>query len=277
MTDPWTEQLSDYVDGELSADEQRRLEVHLATCADCASVLAGLREVVQTAQTLESSAPPMDLWPGIAARIAVDASPVGAPVTAKRAATRRGLLDWLDRRFTITVPQALAAAAALALVVGFGAWQMASHPASPGTVSTPQIASRIPTPTPSVTQPRADTTPAAGDQTTGPSSPDRSLNAATATTASTASSGGIDRRYDATIAELQRVLAEERSRLDPKTVQVLETNLAIIDRAVTEAKRAVDADPSNFYLRNHLASVMKRKADLLRQATLLAQEQGSEG
>src|SRR5262252_10036883 len=152
MTDPWTEKLSDYVDGELSADEQRRLEVHLATCADCTSVLAGLREVVQTAQTLESSAPPMDLWPGIAARIKVDASPVGAPVTAKRAATRRGLLDWLDRRFTITVPQALAAAAALALVVGFGAWRMASHPATPGTVSTP-IASRIPAPTPSVTQP----------------------------------------------------------------------------------------------------------------------------
>jgi len=273
MTDPWTEKLSDYVDGELSADEQRRLEVHLATCADCASVLAGLREVVQTAQTLESSAPPMDLWPGIAARIAVDASPVGAPVTAKRAATRRGLLDWLDRRFTITVPQALAAAAALALVVGFGAWRMASRP-NPGTVSAPPIAIRIPTSTPGVTQPRTDATQAADDHTTGPSSPDRSSDAATATTASTAST---DRRYDATIAELQQVLAQERSRLDPKTVQVLETNLAIIDRAVTEAKRAVDADPSNFYLRNHLASVMKRKADLLRQATLLAQEQGSEG
>jgi len=272
MTDPWTEKLSDYVDGELSADEQRRLEVHLATCADCTSVLAGLREVVQTARTLEPKAPPMDLWPGIAARIKVDASPVGAPVTAKRAATRRGLLDWLDRRFTISVPQALAAAAALALVVGFGAWRMASHPAARGTASTPQVASRIPAPTPSVTQPVTGTTQQGEDQTVGPSAPDRTPVA----TASTASTDG-DRRYDATIAELQRVLAEERSRLDPKTVQVLETNLAIIDRAVAEAKRAVDADPSNFYLRNHLASVMKRKADLLRQATLLAQEQGSEG
>jgi hypothetical protein len=155
---------------------------------------------------------------------------------------------------------------------------MASRPANPGTVSAPPIASRIPTPTAGVTQPRTGTAPAAGDRTTGPSSPDRPSEATTtASTASTAGSGSIDRRYDATIAELQQVLAEERSRLDPKTVQVLETNLAIIDRAVTEAKRAVDADPSNFYLRNHLASVMKRKADLLRQATLLAQEQGSEG
>ena len=272
MTDPWTEQLSDYVDGELSADEQRRLEVHLATCADCTSVLAGLREVVQTARTLEHSAPPVDLWPGIAARIKVDASSVGAPVTAKRAATRRGLLDWLDRRFTITVPQALAAAAALALVAGFGAWRMASRPAAPRTVSAPQVATRVPVP--STSQPATDTTQSADDQTAGPVSPDRSPVTATASTAST---GSIDRRYDATIAELQRVLAQERSQLDPKTVQVLETNLAIIDRAVAEAKRAVDADPSSVYLRNHLASVMKRKADLLRQATLLAQEQGSEG
>jgi len=153
---------------------------------------------------------------------------------------------------------------------------MASHPATPGTVSTP-IASRIPAPTPSVTQPVTSPVQTPGAQTTGPASPERATDAATASTASTGDAGGIDRRYDATIAELQRVLAEERSRLDPKTVQVLETNLAIIDRAVAEAKKAVDADPSNFYLRNHLASVMKRKADLLRQATLLAQEQGSEG
>src|SRR5438128_10150122 len=132
MTDPWTEQLSDYVDGELSADEQRRLEVHLATCADCTSVLSGLREVAMTARTLASQPPPVDLWPGIAARSGERrASSMGAPVTAKRAATRRGLLDWLDRKFTITLPQAAAAAAALAAVAGLGVWLWMSHGSSP--------------------------------------------------------------------------------------------------------------------------------------------------
>src|SRR5438128_10900293 len=143
MTDPWTEQLSDYVDGELSADEQRRLEVHLATCADCTSVLSGLREVAMTARTLASQPPPVDLWPGIEARIgARRASSMGAPVTAKRAATRRGLLDWLDRRFTITVPQAAAAAAALAIVAGLGVWLMIGLGSSrPAATSAPSLAS----------------------------------------------------------------------------------------------------------------------------------------
>lgn len=272
MTDPWTEQLSEYLDGELSADEQRRLEVHLATCADCTSVLAGLREVVSTARALPTQRPPDDLWPGIEARIGVRrASSMGAPVTAKRAATRRGLLDWLDRRFTITVPQAAAAAAALAVVAGAGVWLVTGRGSAPSTTApVTMISSRVtPTPAPE----KAAPTGTAGV----PSQPGVAAARPATEPAATASTAGFDRRYDATIAELQRVLAEERGRLDPKTVKVLESNLAIIDRAVADARRAVEADPSNFYLRNHLASVMKRKADLLRQATLLAQEQGSEG
>ena len=272
MTDPWTEQLSQYVDGELSADEQRRLEVHLATCADCTSVLAGLREVVTTAGALASQPPPVDLWPGIESRIGVRrASSMGAPVTAKRAATRRGLLDWLDRRFTISVPQAAAAAAALAVVAGAGVWLMMSRgPARSSSAPVTMISSRVTqAPAPDATTP----TGTAG----APSEPGVASARPTTEPARAASTAGFDRRYDATIAELQRVLAEERGRLDPKTIKVLESNLAIIDRAVADAQRAVEADPSNFYLRNHLASVMKRKADLLRQATMLAQEQGSEG
>lgn len=271
MTDPWTERLSDYVDGELSAEERQGLEVHLTTCAECGSVLAGLREVAARARTLADQPPPADLWPGIAARIG-GASSMGAPVTAKRAATRRGLLDWLDRRFTITVPQAAAAAAGLVAVAAIGMWLFLAHAPlrpAPATVlatrMSPAQSGGASVPTDTAEAPPTD------ERTVGPPSP---RPAATAATASVTSD---DPRYDATIAELQRVLAEERDRLDPKTVKVLETNLAIIDKAVGEARRAVAADPSNVYLRNHLASVMKRKADLLRQATLIAQEQGSEG
>jgi hypothetical protein len=83
-----------------------------------------------------------------------------------------------------------------------------------------------------------------------------------------------DPRYDATIAELQGILEHERSRLDPNTVKVVEKNLAIIDRAVTEARRAVAADPSSVYLREHLARVMMQKVSLLRQATQYAVAQG---
>jgi hypothetical protein len=82
----------------------------------------------------------------------------------------------------------------------------------------------------------------------------------------------VDARYDATIADLQRTLEEGRSRLDPKTIRVLEKNLKIIDRAVADARRAVDADPSSLYLREHLASMMKQKVSLLRQAAVLASQ-----
>jgi hypothetical protein len=91
-------------------------------------------------------------------------------------------------------------------------------------------------------------------------------------TAALAGYGGAG--YDAAIAELEQTLAAGRNRLDPKTVRVLEQNLQIIDRAVAEARRAVEADPSNTWLRSHLASTMRRKAELLRTATMLAAARG---
>jgi hypothetical protein len=77
------------------------------------------------------------------------------------------------------------------------------------------------------------------------------------------------RGYDAAVDDLERVLAEGRGRLDTATVRVLEQNLAIIDRAIAQARRAVAADSSNLYLNSHLAETMRRKIDLLRQAATL--------
>jgi anti-sigma factor RsiW len=78
-------------------------------------------------------------------------------------------------------------------------------------------------------------------------------------------------RYESAIAQFERVLAEGRDRLDTATVRVVERNLAIIDRAIDEARGALAADPSNAYLNRHLADAMRRKLDLLRRTTSLAQ------
>lgn len=75
--------------------------------------------------------------------------------------------------------------------------------------------------------------------------------------------------YDAAVADLERVLAEGRGRLDTATVRVLEQNLRVIDRAIEQARRAVAADSANAYLNSHLAETMRRKLDLLRQAASL--------
>jgi anti-sigma factor RsiW len=75
--------------------------------------------------------------------------------------------------------------------------------------------------------------------------------------------------YAAAVADLERVLAEGRGRLDSTTVRVIEQNLAAIDRAIAEAQRALNADSANLYLNSHLAQTMRRKLDLLRQAAAL--------
>ena len=70
--------------------------------------------------------------------------------------------------------------------------------------------------------------------------------------------------------QLERVLAEDRGRLDSTTVRVIEQNLAVIDRAIADARRALAADPGNPYLSTYLAHTMRRKIDLLRQAATIA-------
>jgi hypothetical protein len=76
--------------------------------------------------------------------------------------------------------------------------------------------------------------------------------------------------YDRAIADLERVLAENRGRLDTATVRVLEESLKTIDRALTRARDALARDPSDTYLNAHLAETMRRKLDLLRRAAALA-------
>lgn len=81
--------------------------------------------------------------------------------------------------------------------------------------------------------------------------------------------GARSRGYAGAIAELEAELARGRGRLDTTTVRVLEDNLALVDRAIREAERALAADPGNAYVSGHLARTRLRKLGLLRQATAL--------
>lgn len=208
MTHPWTERLSEYLDGELPPPERAALEAHLAECAECTDTLAGLRRVVARARAIEDRAPTADLWPSVAARI-------GA---------RRG-----PRRISFSLPQLIAAGIALVTASSAAGWML-----RPGTMPD------APGGAPVATLPSG---PAARPVATG--------------------------TYDAAVADLERVLAEGRGRLDTATVRVLEQNLATIDRAIAQAQRAVTADSANLYLNSHLAATMRRKLELLRQAAAL--------
>ncbi|MGH7510655.1 MAG: zf-HC2 domain-containing protein [Gemmatimonadales bacterium] len=135
-------------------------------------------------------------------------------------------------RWTFSLPQLAAAGIALMLLSGGTVWLLRSPATSPA-------------PAPVAT--------------TFSGSPAPAINA----------SHSVARSYTAAIADLEGVLAQGREQLDTATVRVIEQNLAVIDRAIAQAQRALEADPANLYLNTHLAETMRRKLDLLRQAATL--------
>ena len=80
----------------------------------------------------------------------------------------------------------------------------------------------------------------------------------------------VDAYYDGAIADLQETLEAGRAKLDAETIRVLEQNLAAIDHAIGQCRRALAADPMNVYLSDHLVSAKKRKLGLLRRAAAMA-------
>jgi anti-sigma factor RsiW len=79
--------------------------------------------------------------------------------------------------------------------------------------------------------------------------------------------------YEATISQLEQALAENRQSLDPVTIAVVESNLKIIDAAITEAIGALRRDPGNTYLRQHLGNTVEKKIEVLRRATGIGRAQ----
>ena len=84
-----------------------------------------------------------------------------------------------------------------------------------------------------------------------------------------------DAQFNAAVTDLEQILREERDRLDPRTVLIIERNLKAIDVAIQEARMALNDDPANAYLNSHLADARRRKLDLLRHATELASAGGN--
>jgi anti-sigma factor RsiW len=240
MHDTWTDKLSDYLDDELSPDERRALDAHLSTCADCAGALDELRQVVETAHGLTARPPAHDLWGGIANRLASapwsGASRAATPFRARPA-----------RRFSFTLPQLAAASLLLAAVSGGLTWTLRGRSDA--------------LPHQRATAADNSNTGVGGDVRLSPDAPAIGPPAATVSFA--------DAQYDAAVVDLERALDKGRSRLDTSTVAIVEQNLQIIDRAIAQARQALEADPANSYLSSHLVETRRRKLDLLRRATAL--------
>src|SRR5512132_438667 len=79
MTDPWTDRLSEYVDGELDAPTRQALEAHLTTCATCRATCDALERVVARARRVRYHEPAQDLWSAIERTIGEESPPRRRP------------------------------------------------------------------------------------------------------------------------------------------------------------------------------------------------------
>ncbi len=71
--------------------------------------------------------------------------------------------------------------------------------------------------------------------------------------------------YQEAAQELQDVIEAGREILDAETIQVLEENLAVIDKAISESAAALAQDPASPVLRRILADSMRRRVQLLQK------------
>lgn len=132
MTDRFQSRLSEYLDGDLTADEGGLVEHHLEGCDECAAIVDDLRAVRARAATLSERRPADDLWRGIESRIRA-----GSGKPRARAPRKVG------RRIAMTVPQLAAAALTLASLSAAGAWltlRGSTAPATDASESTPSAA-----------------------------------------------------------------------------------------------------------------------------------------
>jgi anti-sigma factor RsiW len=267
MQDSWMERLSEYIDGDLDPSERGTLETHLSRCADCRSALADLQLVRERARSLSNAPAPPDIWPRIAAAIAT------GPVVPLQAAPLALEGRRPRARFAFSLPQLAAACLAIAIVSSGLTFALVSR-GTATRASAPPLATRSPE---SAVPDRASAPEPTRIAERETPAPVHAILAERTGAATIAPDGTAETPHEEAIAELRKALAKERDRLDPATIRTLESNLAIIDLAIDQAKRALTADPANTYVKEHLADTIRRKVELLQRATMLASASSPEG
>jgi anti-sigma factor RsiW len=244
----WSERLSEYLDDELTPPERAACEAHLAECEACRLASEEMRMVVAFARADVDQAPTGDLWPGILSRISelkgtpsglsVATAGVFAGASAKAEAVAFKPGRGARKQIAFTLPQ-LALAASLLIAVSASVAYLAAGRAA-----------RVPVAQEDPVQAQAEFL--------------------VPLSASVERANFADAQFDQAVTDLEKVLTDRREQLDPRTVFIIERNLAAIDEAIREARAALDADPANTFLNSHLADARRKKLELLRRATMIS-------
>lgn len=223
---------NDLLDGVLEGAARREAERHLAGCPACRARTEELRGLVGRVTGLPRSLPPDPaLRERLRARLEEREDEGARPETfgiapAAHEGTPRSGVRWRPLAAAAVVVLLLGALATYRLVSGGGA------------------------------------SPESGD----------SASALVDARAGSGAEEGLDElrdaeaRYRSAISELEGVLRRRGSRLSPETRELLDRNLRVIDRAIEESNRALEADPGSPVLNRVVVSAYRQKLELLKLA-----------
>ena len=211
------ELLSEYIDGALELGEQVKLERHLADCEPCRAVRDDLLQIVHFSHQLPLQSPSTPLWPRI--QTGVEELRPGFWSWPLRWAARIRMLN-----FNLSVPQIIAGAAALTIVVSLGA-----------------IVARRDS-TPAVT-PLGLTSPATGD----------------VTPLSRADMQQLEKQ----INRLSETVEQQKNSWDPELRTAYERNLLYIDQSLVECRHQLKDNPADDVSQELMLAAYREKVRLL--------------
>jgi hypothetical protein len=205
--------------------------------------------------------PSGDLWAGIEGRIRAQAAAAPERRAWSGRAGRWLGTGWSAAGLARAAVLVLATAAVTTLATG-RLWHMPQAGAPTPQAGVPPAVAAIPAGTGSVPGHAAGTTSDQGVVRAA-------RGAGTAIPVALTNAPTLEFIYDQQIGSLHQILEQRRSRLDPKTVAVVERNLAVIDSAIAESKAALAKDPANAFLAQQVNHALDTKVELLRTVAML--------
>ena len=222
--------VSDFLDGALSHEDQKTLNLHLEECLSCADVRSDLESIVSFCKTQrgEYAAPPNEqaLWLRIRNVIEASAQPAGAAAVG---APRRSFLSkWVGRTWELSFSQMAASVAVIVLFVALStAVGMRGF--------------------------------RAGQQAKAPSASQENLSLAAANLRSR-----INQQQQAISYWNERV-EYNKARWNPEMRETFDRNLKVIDQAVNTSFDALSKDPHDEVSEEMLNAALNEKLALLKE------------
>jgi hypothetical protein len=211
------ELLSEYIDGALELGDQVNLERHLADCEPCRAVRDDLLQIVHFSQQLPLQSPSTPLWPGIQSVVEqLKPSFWSLPL---RWFARLGRLN-----FNLSVPQIIAGAAAMTIIVSIG-----------------------------VIVSRRDSAPVA--LSTGTTS--------VAPSDVTPLSKGDMQQLEKQISRLSETVEQQKDSWDPALRTAYERNLLYIDQSLVECRHQLKENPADDVSQELMLAAYREKVRLL--------------